>query len=144
MRTALPLALAEAPDPQPAPGDPAIAVDAERERERLRSRLKSIDKRIDKYVDAASKGTLTKEKMRKQGLAAACDRLALEDAIESAERRIDDRSGDAERADARREAVMRLVASWETAPFTERQAALRDAVVRVTVTDDSVAVALRP
>lgn len=144
VRAALPLAIAETPDPQPAPGDPAIAADAERERERLRSRLKSIDKRIEKYVDAAAKGTLTKEKMRKQSLAAAAGRLALEDAIEAAERRIDDRSGDGERADARREAVTRLVASWESAPFAERQAALRDAVVRVTVTDDAVAVALRP
>jgi site-specific DNA recombinase len=116
----------------------------ERERDRLRARLRTIDRRIEKYVEAAAKGTLTKDKMRRQSVAAAADRLALEDLIEAAERRLNAGHSAEDAAAQRRAAAEHLVAAWEGLEFHDRQHALRDLVARLTVTDDGLTVELQP
>jgi RecB family exonuclease len=75
--------------------------------------------------------------MHKLSVSAAGDRLAVEDAIEAVERRISEHTDASERKRLREHAVARLLDQWETLPFAERHAALRDAVSRVTVTDDT-------
>jgi DNA invertase Pin-like site-specific DNA recombinase len=106
---------------------------------RMTRRLHAADKRIGKYVESAARGALTKDKMRKLSMKAAADQLALEDAIESAERRKSASGTDA----ASRAAPRRLADEWESLPFAERQSSLRAAVARITVTDDAVAIELR-
>jgi len=49
-----------------------------------------------------------------------------------------------DRKRAREVDVQRLVQDWDTLHFPERQNVLRDALSRVTVTDDRVDVTLRP
>lgn len=131
------------PPPEPVADDRARLAD-EREREKLRSRARTIDRRLERYVEAAAKGRLSAERLRALGLSAAADRLAVEDAIESADRRL----ADASDADARRAArdvtLTSLQSSWETMPFAERRAALRDAIAAITVTDDAVTITPRP
>jgi site-specific DNA recombinase len=115
--------------------------DAERERERLTARLRRVDRRIGTYVDAASHGTLTKDKMRRLSVKAASDRLALEDALEAVERRASANGNGAEAPSLI--AARQLVDGWDGMKFAARQSALREAVERIIVTDDNVAVELR-
>jgi hypothetical protein len=125
----------------PAPSATAEVADAARERERLEARLRRVDRRIATYVDAASHGALTKEKMRRLGVKAASDRLALEDALEAAERRA--AGADIAGEGPSIEAARLLAAGWSDMAFAPRQAALREALARIVVTDDAVAVEMR-
>jgi hypothetical protein len=59
------------------------------------------------------------------------------------EHRISDHLGAADRNRSRERDVARLVQEWPDLPFAERRNVLRDAVARVTVTDDSIDVMLR-
>ncbi len=121
----------------------AVDQDQEREREKLRARLRAIDKRIDRYIDAAARGRLTKDKMRKLSVAAAGDRLNVEDALESIERQIDEHLGAEARKTAREHGVAVLLEAWESMRFADRQAGLRATVARMTVTDDDISIELR-
>jgi len=127
-------------------GSDAAAALAEqaRERDRVHARLRAVDKRLEGYIDAAARGRLSKEKLHKLALAAAADRLALEDALDAVERRIGEQLDVAGRQRARERDLARLLDGWQQLPFSERQAALRDAISRITVTDDAIAVTLRP
>jgi DNA invertase Pin-like site-specific DNA recombinase len=129
----------------PAAGDEAAVVaEQEREKERLASRVRTVDKRLESYVEAAAKGRLAKEKMHKLSIAAATERLRLEDALELVEQRIADHLGAADRKRTREREVAHLLAEWNRLRFADRQSALRDAVARITVTDERIEVTLRP
>jgi hypothetical protein len=82
--------------------------------------------------------------MHKLSVAAANDRLALEEQLETAERRIAEHLTAAERKQARERSLMRLLETWDETPFAERQAGLRDAVARIVVSDEGIRVTLRP
>ncbi|MHB8376001.1 MAG: recombinase family protein [Dehalococcoidia bacterium] len=129
--------------PEPADRDDARA-GHEREVQRLRARAHTIERRFEGYVTAAAKGRLAKERLHELGLAAAADRLAVDDALDAAEHRLVARTSVAERRTERERDVARVLETWQEMPFAELQAALRDAVARVTVTDDDVRVTLRP
>jgi len=130
----------------PQAGDEAaVLAEREQERDRLRSRLRSIDRRLGGYVDAAAKGRLGTDKMRKLSVDAAADRLAVEDALEAVERRISEHVDAAERKRLRERDLARLLDAWDELSFSERHAGLRDAIGRVTVSDDdAVTITLRP
>ncbi len=121
-----------------------VLVEQEHELERLRARLRAVDRRFDGYVSAAARGRLSKEKMRKLGVAAAADRLALEDAIETAEHRLQEHVSSADRKAAREREVRHMLEAWDSLKFGERQAGLRDAVGRITVSDTELKIVLRP
>ena len=121
----------------------AAVAESQRDLERLRSRLRAIDRRLERYVDAASKGRIAKDKMRSLSVRAAADRLAVEDAIEAAEQ-AGERSADVNEArEARRRAATQLVDTWDELPFAERFSGLRGAISTITVSDDGVQVTLR-
>jgi site-specific DNA recombinase len=116
--------------------DAAVLAEQLQELERHRARLRAIDRRIEGYIDAASKGRLAREKMHSLSVAAAADRLAVEDTAEALERRIADHVSASDRKRGRETDVAHLLDAWDEMPFAERQSALRDAVARITVTDD--------
>jgi DNA invertase Pin-like site-specific DNA recombinase len=129
----------------PQAGDEAaVLAEQQAEAERLRVRLRSIDRRLEGYVESAAKGRLSRERMRKLSVAAAADRLAVEEALELAERRIEEHLTASERKRARERDVARLLDGWDEIAFAGRQSALRDAVARITVRDDAVEIMLRP
>jgi hypothetical protein len=140
VRAALPAA---APNGRERAGTVTLPEDAMRERDRLAARLKALDRRIEKYVERAAKGTLTKDKMRQQSVAAAAERLALEDAIVEAERVVATGKTDAGNAARQHAAIESLASSWDELAFRDRQQALRNVVARITVTDDAVEIELR-
>src|SRR5439155_27340633 len=81
-------ALASADQPtavQTEAGDAAAGLELDKEIEHLRSRLRAVDRRFERVLDAAAKGRVSKDKLRVLGLAAAQQRLAVEDALEAAE-----------------------------------------------------------
>lgn len=116
--------------------DAAVLAEQHDELDRHRARLRAIDRRIEGYIDAAVKGRLAKEKMHKLSVAAAGERLAVEDAIESVERRIANHLSASDRKRGREREVTHLLDAWDEVTFPERQSALREAVARVTVSDD--------
>ncbi len=127
----------------PAMLGPTEGASAEQDRDRLTARLRAIDKRISRYVESAAKGRLAREKMHQLSVAAANDRLAIEDALEAVEQRASSPPGGNGAAAERNEAA-RLSEHWDELPFTQRQQALRDVVAAIVVTDDAVALTLRP
>lgn len=123
--------------------DAAHVQGQERERARLQARLRAIDRRIEGYVDVAARGRLSKDRMHAMSLAAAADRLAIEDALDAVERRIAEHRDANGRRLGREQDIQRLLSGWESLPFNERQAAVRDCISVVTVTDDEVTLTLR-
>jgi DNA invertase Pin-like site-specific DNA recombinase len=113
----------------------AASTDIERDRERLLARIRAVDRRITRYVEAAAQGTMARDKMRKLALGAAGDRLAIEEELESLGLEMDQRPSPLA-------AAQRLAASWDDINFDERQATLHKAVRRVTVTDEAVGIEL--
>ena len=121
-----------------------VLAEQQTDHERLRTRLRAIDKRLQGYVEAAVKGRLSHEKMHKLSVAAAADRLAVEDSIEAAEVRIGEYADADGRRIARGREVSALLDGWESASFSRRYTGLREVLSRVTVTDnETIDVALR-
>ncbi len=108
------------------------------EPDRLRARIKSIDRKLESYIDAAVRGRITRERMHALSIEAAAQRLIVEDALELATTRVADRSNEPHNASFRDERRLRLIASWEDPDFEARQALLRDVLERITVRDDAV------
>ncbi len=136
VRDALGAAFADGAGFPQAGDDAAVLAEQHDELDRHRARLRAIDRRIEGYIDAAVKGRLAKEKMHKLSVAAAGERLAVEDAIETVERRIADHLSASDRKRGRERDVTHLLDAWDEVTFPERQSALREAVARVTVSDD--------
>ena len=110
---------------------------AEAELQRLRARVRTIDRRFDGQVAAAAKGRLSSDRLQTIAQTAARDRLAVEDAIEALELRsavVDGGGAFAHAADT--------AERWESLEFDALHQALRDAVSRITVTDDSLVLEL--
>lgn len=118
-------------------GAGADTASRDRERARLLARLRAIDRRIAKNVDAASRGRMGKDVMRKLTVSAATDRLVIEDALEMLDQ-------PAPGASSQADALAELAKRWPSLRFGERQAMLRRSVERITVTDDAITLALRP
>ena len=77
------------------------------------------------------------------GLAAAQQRLAVEDALEAAEHQTAG-PGRSSRCDEERESLfLRVVRDWETMPFPEQYASLREMLSRITVRDDGMTLSFR-
>ena len=125
--------------------DASVLAEQRHDLDKLHSRLRSLDRRLEGYVDSGARGRLTREKMQTLSVGAASDRLALEDAIEAAEHRIEEHLSAGERLSVRERDTSRLLDQWDAIPFLERQTLLRDAVLRIDVTDDAhVTITLRP
>jgi site-specific DNA recombinase len=129
----------------PEAGDEAgVLAEWQRQAQRLRRRLAQVDKRLEGYLDSASRGRLSRERLRSLSVTAAADRLAVEEALEETERRARQHATAAERRRQREWARQRLCDEWDSLPFGERQELLRQVVERVVVTDDEIRTLLRP
>ncbi len=122
----------------------AVLAEWERQAQRLRRRLAQLDKQLESYLDAAARGRINRERLRNLSVAAASDRLALEEALDETGRRARQQATAAERRRERERARERLCDEWDQLPFSDRQELLRQVVERIVVTDDSVRTLLRP
>jgi len=129
----------------PRAGDPAaVLAEQQRQCDRLRANLRAIDKRLESYVERAAQGRLQKDVMRKRSLAAATERLTVEESLAATQASIARQATAAERARTRERDLARLLTAWDELKFPERQRGIHEAVDRVTVRDDAIKLMLRP
>ena len=124
-------------------GDAATALERDKDVEHLRSRLRAVDRRFDAILDAAAKGRVSKERLRVLGLAAAQQRLAVEDALEVAAVQIAGPGRSSASDEQRVSFLLRVVRDWDAMPFADQYAALREILARITVRDDGMTLSFR-
>jgi DNA invertase Pin-like site-specific DNA recombinase len=110
---------------------------------RLRGQLRNIDRELDRLLEQAAAGRVSRERLQAVSIELAQRRLALEEQLEVAETRSRVRQARAERLQRRQEALVQLRVCWEELAFDERQAVLRETLARVLVYDDRVEPVLR-
>ncbi len=110
---------------------------------RLRGQLRNIDRELDRLMEQAATGRISRERLQAVSVELAQRRLALEEQLEAAEARGRARQARAERLQRRQDALHQLRACWEELAFDERQAVLRETLARVVVYDDRVEPVLR-
>lgn len=109
---------------------------------RLRTRLRQLDRRLEQYLDLASSGRITADRLRTLSTELAQQQLEVEDDLAEVNRRTRERDARTERIQTHRDQVAKLRDTWDELDFPERQALLRDVLQRVNVTDDAVDVIL--
>jgi site-specific DNA recombinase len=122
----------------------AVLAESKDECRELRRRLALLDKRLERHMDAAARGRLSREKLQSLGMALAAERLDTESRLTATERRIAEQASVAARRCAQEEALLRLCDRWDSLDFPSRRSLLRDVVDRVVVADDGIKVQLRP
>ena len=122
----------------------AVLAEARDECRDLRRRLALLDKRLERHMDAAARGRLSREKLQSLGIALAMERLDTEARLSATERRIEEQTSVAARRRAQEEALLRLCDRWDSLDFPSRRSLLRDVIDRVVVADDGIKVQLRP
>ncbi len=110
---------------------------------RLRGQLRNVDRELDRLMEQAAAGRVSRERLKTASIELAQRRLELEEQLEAAEARSRTRQARAERRERRQEALHQLRECWEALSFGERQAVLRETLARVLVYDDRVEPVLR-
>jgi site-specific DNA recombinase len=110
---------------------------------RIRSRMRNLDRELDRLMEQAAAGLLSRERLRAQSIDIARRQLELEEQQGREERRTREREARAERQQLRQSVLDRLRDDWEGLPFEERQALLRDVLDKVVVHDDHVELMMR-
>jgi site-specific DNA recombinase len=124
--------------------DAAVIAQWQAESRRLKDRLQQIDRRLAKFLEAASGETKSGERLRAQGMQLAEERLRVEDELRDAEWRAEHYASAAERRRTRNAALEMLVSRWDDLELAERQQPLRELVDQVRVGDGEVQLVLRP
>jgi site-specific DNA recombinase len=110
---------------------------------RLHTRLRQLDRRLEQYLDLASSGRITPERLRALSTDLAQQQLEVEDDLVDVNRRMREREARTERIQVHTDQIAQLRERWDTLDFAERQALIRDILQRVNVRDDGVEVVLR-
>lgn len=128
----------------PVTGDgAAVLAEAEATERRLRQRLRRLDKRLEGYLEATSRGLMDSERLGSLGLALATERLKTEMSLAETERLVQQQASQVERRRWQERALGRIRQEWERLTFYERQALLRELLDRVIVRDDGIEALLR-
>jgi len=122
----------------------AVLAESKDECREVQRRLTQLDKRLERHMDAAARGRLSREKLQSLGIALAAERLDVEARLVAAERRVDEHASVAARRRAQEQALLRLSDRWDSLDFNSRRSLLRDVVDRVVVADVGIKVQLRP
>jgi site-specific DNA recombinase len=109
---------------------------------RLQTRLRQLDRRLEQYLDLASSGRISPERLRDLSIELGQQQLEVEDDLVEINRRSRERDARSERIHVQTEQIAKLREGWESLEFPERQALLRDVLQRVKVTDDAIEVIL--
>jgi len=129
----------------PRAGDEAaVLAEAQVSSRRLRARLRRLDRRLEQYLDAVTRGRLSRERFDSLSLALGAEQLGVEESLAEAERFAHQQASAAERARWQERALTRLRNEWDRLPPPQRQALLRELLERVVVRDDSIRALLRP
>ncbi|HZU76844.1 MAG TPA: recombinase family protein, partial [Dehalococcoidia bacterium] len=126
----------------PNPAEAAVP-SVEEEVDKLRQRLRSLDRKLEQYLQAAAAGQLTAADLRELSVDVTQEQMETDEAINALEgkRRVAQTLN--EQRQARRLQIDQLETGWDGLPFDQRQSLLRAVVETVTVLDDGCLVTLR-
>lgn len=109
---------------------------------RLRTRLRQLDRRLEQYLELASSGRISPDRLRALSIELGQQQLEVEDDLADVNRRSRERDARTERLHVYVEQVAKLREGWDDLEFAERQALLRDVLQRVNVHDNAIEVVL--
>lgn len=121
----------------------AVAAETAMAESRLRSRLRSLDRRLADALTAAADGQETPERMRELAAEITADYQHSVGELAALDQRAAAQAGESERRRHRARQLARIRDGWDTLSFDDRQALLRDVVERVIVEEDGVRTVLR-
>ncbi|HEU4758665.1 MAG TPA: recombinase family protein [Dehalococcoidia bacterium] len=121
----------------------AVRAETEGQVRRLRDKVRRLDRRLEQYLDAASAGRLSEERLRSLSLALASQQLELEEGLVESQRLAQQQATEAERRRQQEGLLASLEGDWERLTFGQRQELLREVLDRVVVRDDGIDVLLR-
>ena len=121
----------------------AVAAEVAVAESRVRSRMRSLDRRLANALSAASTGRKPPEYLREVAQQVTRDYQHSTDELASIDRRASAHADEGERHRHRERQINRVRRDWGRLSFDERQTLLRDLVERVIVEDDSVQTVLR-
>jgi len=110
---------------------------------KLRSRLRVLDRELDRLLNDAATGRLNRARLRPAGMEVALQHLEVEAQLHAAERRREEHTTVAQRRERCEAALERLRDDWDALTLAERGELLRDVLDRVLVYDDRVEPVLR-
>ncbi len=114
------------------------------EETKLRTHLKILSRRFETHMDAANRGTITREQLRALMADVASDQAVTLDQLDELQRRARQRASEAELHRRREKLIGQVHAGWESMLPSDRQTLFRELIDRVVVHDDGVKVYLRP
>jgi DNA invertase Pin-like site-specific DNA recombinase len=121
----------------------AVAAETALAESRLRSRLRSLDRRLADTLTAAADGQETPERMREVAAEITADYQHSVGELTALDRRAAAQASESERRRHRARQLARIRDDWGALSFDDRQALLRDVVERVIVEQDGVRTVLR-
>lgn len=110
---------------------------------RLRTRFRQLDRKLEQYLDQASSGRISGERLRAASMEIAQQQLEVEEELAASNRRAREREARTERLQEHQRHVLELTEGWDTLAFAERQTLLREVLERVAVHDDHLELTLR-
>ncbi len=122
----------------------AVRAETEAQIRRLRDKARRLDRRLEQYLDAASAGRMSEERLRTLSVGLATQQLELEEGLVESQRLAQQQVTEAERRREREQLLTSLGDDWERLSFGQRQELLREMLDRVVVRDDGIEVLLRP
>ena len=111
----------------------AFVLDAMTQVDRIEARMRRHRRQLEELVADAAHGHITVERMKSLGSVVAREQLGLEDELAAAKGRVAAQHSEVERSRHLDEARAELVANWDTMPFEQKQAAVREVVDRIEV-----------
>ncbi|HUF53982.1 MAG TPA: recombinase family protein [Dehalococcoidia bacterium] len=112
--------------------------DVQAQMTRLRDKVRRLDKRIERYLDAAANGNTSADRAQAMAQTVAAEQLQLEDKLMEAQRLAEQHESEGEVRRHREQVVARLRTEWETLDFADKQDLLREVIDSITVTDEGV------
>ena len=121
----------------------AVAAETAVAESRVRSRMRSLDRRLSDALTAAAAGRQSPERLREVVAELSLDYQYSTDELLTLDQRAAAQASEGERRRHRERQLHRVSSEWEGLSFEQRQALLRDIVERVIVDADAVRTVLR-
>ena len=103
----------------------AVMAETEAQIRRLRDKVRRLDRRLEQYLDAASAGRISEERLRTLSVGLATQQLELEEGLVESQRLAQQQATEAERRRQREQLLTSLRDDWERQGFAQRQELLR-------------------
>ena len=121
----------------------AVAAETAVAESKVRSRLRTLDRRLNDRLAAAAAGRLSRDRLRRAAHEIVHDYRQTEEELAAVEQRAQAQLSQGERRKHLENQLQRIRTDWERLAFEQRQALLRDVVEEVIVDGDTVRTVLR-